>query len=257
MKEIPLKQGNVALIDDEMFDRVSYFKWFMTCGRNTNYARTSGVLYNDKQNSFSMHQLVLSFYSTGMQIDHINGNGLDNRKENLRICTQSQNLMNSTCIKKGSSKYKGVVYVKKTNKFYAHIKLNTKIIYLGTFNTEIEAAQAYNLAASKFFVSFARLNNIEEDENFNKLLIINENNPCFINNFDIYLLNILNNNGTMAHNSILPTKLDKVERNNKIAVMFDDLPGTITSRVRFLAEQSGISEPMVRVILKKAKRIGK
>ena len=94
-----------------------------------------------------------------MQIDHINDNGLDNRRSNLRICSQSQNLMN--CRKPKtlfSSKYKGVSWVQKHKRWKVSIAFKGKRKYIGHFLSEIDAAKAYNKAAEKYFGEFARLN---------------------------------------------------------------------------------------------------
>ena len=93
-----------------------------------------------------------------MEIDHINGNGLDYRKCNLRVCTHQQNLQNQR-IQKGVSKFKGVCWHKASQKWMAKIKHNYKTIYLGVFNNEIDAAKSYNKKAKELFGEFARLNN--------------------------------------------------------------------------------------------------
>ena len=105
-----------------------------------------------------LHRLVLDYYGD-MMVDHINHNGLDNRKDNLRICTRSQNGMNSIK-KQGFSKYKGVSFRKNRSFYVVRIQVNGIRKSLGCFKSEIEAAKAYNLAAIKEFGKFALLNEI-------------------------------------------------------------------------------------------------
>jgi hypothetical protein len=96
-----------------------------------------------------------------MQVDHINGNTLDNRKENLRICTQNQNGKNRLLNKNNVSGYKGVTY-KKANKLWcAQIVVNYHKMYLGLFTTAEAAALAYNEAAKKYHGEFAKLNEVD------------------------------------------------------------------------------------------------
>jgi len=97
-------------------------------------------------------------------IDHINGNGLDDRRANMRTCTNQQNMRNLRKRRSGSSIYKGVYYDKRRRTWYARICHNGKNIHLGTFATEIEAARAYDRAARRLFGEFARLNFPDEVE---------------------------------------------------------------------------------------------
>ena len=158
MIEIPLTQGKVALIDDDMYDRVSRFNWIAHKNGRMYYAE-SAFQVNLKFVTLSMHRLVMG-YPDG-NIDHINHDGLDNRRENLRVCTVAQNGMNRQKNVNGSSKYRGVRYVGKVNRWRANIKLNGKKINVGSFLTEIEAALAWNKKALELFGEFANLNVIE------------------------------------------------------------------------------------------------
>lgn len=93
----------------------------------------------------------------GLYIDHRNGNGLDNRRDNLRRATMSQNIANQFP-RGGSSKYKGVCRSKRSGGWLAQICVNRKSIYLGRFGTEEEAARAYDVKAKEVWGEFARLN---------------------------------------------------------------------------------------------------
>jgi len=140
MKEIPLTQGKVALVDDEDFGRLNKFKWYANSKRNTFYAGRGGTRSDGKRFCILMHQEIIET-SNGMEIDHINGNGLDNRRVNLRSVTTRGNHQNLH-IKK-TSKYPGIYQEKESKKWRAQIQINGKRQYLGKFKTEIEAFNAY------------------------------------------------------------------------------------------------------------------
>lgn len=150
MKEIPLTQGKVALVDDEDFSRVSALKWYAWRGQDGNwYARASA-------NSKYMHRFVRADIR-GM-VDHRDGNGLNNQKQNLREATDSQNQANRRKRRPTSSQFKGVNWHEGTQKWRAQIKLLGKSRHLGLFLTESGAARAYNDAARLIFGEFASLN---------------------------------------------------------------------------------------------------
>ncbi len=156
MKEIPLrplKQKKVALVDDEDFEELSRYKWYVAGGWNTFYARRSASL-QDK--SVLMHRLIMQT-PEGMQTDHKNGDGLDNRRENLRVCTRSQNRMNSGRQANNTSGYKGVNLEKSVGKWRARIMVSGKHKSLGLFTTKEEAYAAYCVACVKFHGEFAVL----------------------------------------------------------------------------------------------------
>jgi hypothetical protein len=138
MKEIPLTQGQVALVDDEDYEKVSQYNWFAEKSRNTYYALSHPGYKN--RIKVRMHRLVMDC-SEGMFVDHIDGNGLNNQKSNLRICTHRQNTQNKHIEK--TSIYPGVHWVNKLQKWQAHIQLSGKIVYLGVFKNEIDAFRAY------------------------------------------------------------------------------------------------------------------
>lgn len=158
MKQIELSQGYFAMVDDEDFEKLNQYKWNVRIVKNTQYAKRSDRYSTPK--TIQMHRVIMGC-DNNMMVDHINGNGLDNRKENLRVCTRSNNLMNSNKPRgEGlTSKYKGVN--KSGKNWRAEIRINRQGIYLGTFKTEIEAMLAYNEAAIKYFGEFAKLNEVK------------------------------------------------------------------------------------------------
>lgn len=156
MKEIILTKGMKALVDDKDFEEVNKHFWrvFIPKGRGTTYAIRSKRV-GGKMKIVLMHRQILG--EPGGITDHINNNGLDNRRGNLRVCTDSQNLMNSRWRRKPNktSKYRGVSYYKPLNKWHAYIMVMYRNIHLGYFNTEEEAAKARADAELTLFGEFA------------------------------------------------------------------------------------------------------
>ncbi|HUW14188.1 MAG TPA: HNH endonuclease, partial [Anaerolineae bacterium] len=153
---IPLTQNKVAIVDDADFEWLNQWKWCAHKERAGYYA-IRGIWINGKTRRVYMHRLILNL-PPDMQTDHINGNGLDNRRLNLRVCTQSQNNANRRKWVSCSSQYKGITWDKLRGKWQARINLNGEQKHLGRFDDEHEAAVAYNEAATKLFDGFARLN---------------------------------------------------------------------------------------------------
>ncbi len=156
MKEIPLTQGQFALVDDEDFELISQYNWYANKRDATFYAATS-IKKGGKWTTLQMHRLVMDAQK-GQEIDHRNGNGLYNCRTNLRFCTRSQNNQNRKPQGNGSSKYKGVSWCKSSNEWKAEIKSNYKCIWLGRFKNEIDAAKCYDKKAKELFGEFARTN---------------------------------------------------------------------------------------------------
>ncbi|NLH45016.1 MAG: Fis family transcriptional regulator [Acholeplasmataceae bacterium] len=154
MKEIILTQNKTALVDDDDFDLLIQFRWWAVNEHNHFYASTE---INGKQ--IKMHRFLLN-PSIGQKVDHVDGNGLNNQRNNIRICNTSQNAMNSKKCADGRSKYKGVWIVNKGKKkrIRAALRLNGVLISLGSFKDELTAAKAYDKAALKYFGEFANLN---------------------------------------------------------------------------------------------------
>jgi hypothetical protein len=142
------------LLDEEDKELVGRYTWYLSNGY---YAMSLG----GKQTY--LHRLVTKATTTDT-VDHINGNKLDNRKDNLRICKQEHNCCNKVkTTNKRTSKYKGVSFRKTHNKFQATITKHGLQTHLGYFLTEEEAALAYNFAATKYHGEYAKLNVIEKE----------------------------------------------------------------------------------------------
>lgn len=154
-RTINLTKGKAALVDDDDFERLLKLKWRAKKDWNTYYA------YRSHRKTFSMHSFILGT-SKGFEVDHINGNGLDNRRSNLRIVTHSQNMANRRPQRNGTSCYKGVSWNKQWQRWVSKIYPNGKNIFLGYYASEIEAAKIYDVAAIKFFGEYAFLNFKEE-----------------------------------------------------------------------------------------------
>lgn len=153
MREIPLTQGKVALVDDEDYERVSKYKWYI----NNGYARTD-VGPNGKP--IYLHRFIMYLYDESVRLDHINDNRCDDRKSNLRVATSSQNRANMNKPVGGTSKYKGVSWDKAAQKWRASIRVDYKKKFLGLFVNEEDAARTYDEAALKYFGEFARINGV-------------------------------------------------------------------------------------------------
>lgn len=153
------KRGvHCILLDEQGIILYQKYLWHIHKGRNSFYLFRNAKI-GSKRSSIQFHRDLLGVTSKDKVVDHINGNGLDNRLLNIRICSQRENSMNCRKHMEAShSKYKGVTYRKSRRKFQAQIKVNYKYIYLGCFTNEIDAALAYNKAALKHFGLYANLN---------------------------------------------------------------------------------------------------
>jgi len=164
-KLIPLTKGYSAIVDDEDYDYLMQWKWYAHIYQKTNKVGTPSTyahIYAQRwelKHQLGMHRVVLGLGTddTRWLIDHINHNGLDNRKTNLRVCTNTQNIGNSRP-KAGSSKYKGVHYCLTRKVWVSRLTNNGKVVYIGQFQSELEAALAFDDVAIKTRGEFALTN---------------------------------------------------------------------------------------------------
>lgn len=158
MKTIELTKGKVALVDDEDYDLLRRYRWIAYKKHNTWYARCSVEFpsENGKRQRISvhMHQQVLLWFEG---VDHVNRNGLDNRRENLRRASAGENARN-IAKKDGTSRFMGVCWHPAKEKWMASMSLNGRCKYLGYFDDEEDAAHAYDDAVQKVHPGFAQLN---------------------------------------------------------------------------------------------------
>lgn len=150
---IPLTRGQFALVDEEDYELVNKSSWSAECRGRTSYAvgKRGG-------RTICLHRMVLNA-PDGSDVDHINGDGLDCRRSNLRCSTHQENCFNAR--KRSSptsSQYKGVSWHRRSGKWSAQICVHGSKVHLGLYATEIDAAEAYDAAAVLHFGEFARLN---------------------------------------------------------------------------------------------------
>lgn len=159
MREIQLSRGYVALISAEDYERVSQFHWSAAVRQHTVYASRAVRRSDGTWTNQLLHRFLLGLTDPKIVADHINRDGLDNRRCNLRIASQSQNCANSHKHHNArSSQYRGVSWCSRTRKWQAAIRIDSKQTHLGRFADETAAALAYDAAARKHFGEFANCN---------------------------------------------------------------------------------------------------
>lgn len=156
MKKIPLTQGKQAIVDDEDYGRLKQYKWHCL-KQPVNFYAVRSKKKGRNQTQLRMHRLIMGA-PVGMDVDHRNHDGLDNRKCNLRLCTRQQNHRNRRKRKKCSSIYKGVCWDKVCNKWKSYIMKSYKSHHIGYFGAEFDAAKSYDAKAKELFGEFAKLN---------------------------------------------------------------------------------------------------
>lgn len=141
IRYIPLTKGLYAIVDVGDYDEVNRFLWVAHKDKNITYARRALPRENGVQTDQKMHHLIMGKPPKGLMIDHINGNGLDNRKCNLRFVTNRENCMNRH--RNYTSSYPGVTWNKRSGVWNAQAQVNGKHVHIGTFHKEIDAYNAY------------------------------------------------------------------------------------------------------------------
>jgi hypothetical protein len=159
---ITLSNGMKATVSSTDFAYLNSMHWYMLpSGENPRPVAATGYIKGNVNTRELMHRIVavrMGLRVSGMDVDHVNGDTLDNRRENIRVCTHTQNMMNRRKLSPTSSRYKGVSA--RGKKWRAYIRVGGKLIHIGTFCDEEEAARAYNEYANKYFGEYALLNDL-------------------------------------------------------------------------------------------------
>jgi len=161
VKQIPLTQGKVALIDNEDYDNISRFSWHVSLRVGVSYACTT-TKENKKVSTIFMHRLILGVMYSEIYVDHINRNGLDNRRANLRSGTSSQNQANTKINSANTSGFRGVYWDNSKNRWKALIEFQGKRIYLGNF---IDKSDAIKVHQKRFKVEAASQRGLDRGKN--------------------------------------------------------------------------------------------
>lgn len=168
MKTIKLTQGKETIVDDDIFQFINQWNWYYQVDRKgiDGYAirRATSIELSEKPNTVVRMHNVICCPPEGFEVDHINGNKLDNRKINLRIVNRSQNSQNKPVGRKNTTGYKGVSFRKDCGKYRVNIVVNYKTFPLGNYFTAKEGARAYNAAALKYYGPNAWLNDIQTEQ---------------------------------------------------------------------------------------------
>lgn len=159
-RTIALSGGHVLIVDEADYPLAASRVWHPQQGKaGSHYAAVTRTV-NGRQVKCYLHREIVGA-SRGQRVDHVNGNGLDNRRENLRLCSNADNMRNMRVSQaRGSSRFKGVSWFVRHELWRAYIVVDYKQIHLGYFKSEHEAAEAYNAAARERFGKFARLNEL-------------------------------------------------------------------------------------------------
>jgi len=158
MKQIQLTKGKVAIVDDEDYYMLSKIKWQATESLNTFYASASLPRVGGKQKTVKMHRLILGVTDPKIHCDHRDGNGLNNQKSNLRICTNGENQRNACLRTDNKTGFKGVCFYSREGRFISRISVGKRTFRLGSYLNAEDAARAYDKAAKIYHGEFARLN---------------------------------------------------------------------------------------------------
>lgn len=151
MREIPLTQGKVALVDDDMYNFLMQWKWFYAPMRHN--ADRGYAVRNGETKLIYMHRVIMNA-PDGIEVDHENGDGLNCQKYNLRFATHAQNAQNKRKAQGTRSQYLGVTWDQGKQRWRARVRQ----VFIGRYRTEIEAAKARDAKAKEMFGDFVRLN---------------------------------------------------------------------------------------------------
>ena len=167
MKEIKLKNGETTIVDDDDFDYLSKHKWYLS-----KHGYAIGCEKRNNIKSFAkIHRIIMGINDPSIKIDHVNGNKLDNRKNNLRIASNSQNVHNSAKRKNTSNSFKGVNYVHRIKLWQSRCRMNNCDYFLGHFSSEIAAAYAYNKKAIELS-EYSRINYLPYNSDYLESILI-------------------------------------------------------------------------------------
>lgn len=159
MKQLMLQNGGFALVDDEDYKELSKYKWYADYRPRSCYIRRMerrNTPEGPRQRYVYLHRQIMQ-PPPGMQVDHINSDATDNRRENLRICTRSQNNQNARRRVDSKHSYKGV-WITKGGKYASRIRNGNKRVHIGVYDNEVLAAKAYDQKAKELFGAYAKLN---------------------------------------------------------------------------------------------------
>lgn len=158
MKTIPLTQNLEAIVDDDDYNELIAINWYTRRTPNGDCYAQANKKINGKWTTIQMHRFILGITNPSIDVDHINHNGLDNRRENIRACTRKENSYNQRAVDGSSSQYKGVRLHHLTGKWEARSRLHGTLHYLGLYGSEVEAAQAVDAFMAEHHGEFANLN---------------------------------------------------------------------------------------------------
>lgn len=154
-KQIALTRGRVALVDDDVFEWADAHNWGVTISGYTYYAIRRGP--RPERRTILLHRQIM-MPPPGMIVDHIDGDGLNCTRQNMRVCTHSENHYNQRIRSDNTSGFKGVSWNSGMKKWVAYIHVDGKMIVLGYFSDAPDAAIAYDTAALRYYGSFAKTN---------------------------------------------------------------------------------------------------
>lgn len=156
-RTIELNHGHVLIVDVRDYDVALAYRWQTQPGKCGTFYVWRPVRDGVQTRKEYLHRRLMGAVK-GQRVDHINGNGLDNRRSNLRACSNADNMRNMRVRPRGSSRFKGVSWFRRHQLWRAYIVQDAKQIHLGYFSDEADAAKAYDAAARRLFGEFANTN---------------------------------------------------------------------------------------------------